>query len=238
MPTSPDGNVDKDTVKAMFMASKFLNWTEFAEAQGWDALFTRRQLPVKIWIKEKRDRMAELQFDILSGMVHEHKFKWIKEILATMDNYGPAIDLGMNIAKAKLSQITDMFKDYQDNFRGKPEAMFYKGKRRYHPFEKMSGTEVGSILAGMKAITEAKLKSLMMDKWAVSKLDLPLDGAGDEEGVGVGPRFTIEGKDIVDATDLQRWFDTYHDKPSQAPASVNSSSNEGTKIEPDADGGS
>lgn len=242
LPTQEDGSIDKEAVKAMFMTSKYLDWTRFAEDQGWDALFIRRQLPVKSWIKEKRDHLADRKMDILSGLVHERKFKWTEDILKTLDEYPAAIDMALNVAKGKLMQMADMFKDYHDNFRNKPEQMYRTTKagrkiRVFHPFERMDAGQIGSILGGMKSVTDAKLKALMLDKWAISKLDLPLDIEEGEEGTGIGPRFTIEGKSDLDAEDLQRWFDLYHDKQLPAAASP-PPSNEGAKIEPGENGGS
>jgi hypothetical protein len=144
------------------------------------------------------------------------------------------------VGKAKMSQMADMYQDYVKNFRGQEEKMWRKvgsnGRkvRVLHPFEKMSGTEVGAVLSGIKAITEAKLKALMLDKWAVTKFDLPLEEM-DETGEGkqVGPSFTIEGKSDLTSTELQGWFDKYLDKPKLPPAEANSSgsatSNESAK---------
>ena len=216
MPLKPDGEIDRDAIKDLFMASPYLDWVRFAEEQGWDALFTRRQLPAKTWIKEKRDFLAEKQMDILSGIIHERKYKWTHEIIKTLDEYPVAIDMGLQLTKFKMGQIGEMYKDYVENFRGKQDAMFYKGKRRYHPFEKLSAQEISLLTKALKDLTEAKLKALMLDKWAIAKFDVPLDEPMIEEGeAGFGPKFTIEGKEVTDVKDLQNWFDQWHDKPKE-----------------------
>jgi hypothetical protein len=218
LPKSGDGTVDVEGMKAQFMASKHLNWTQFAWEMGLDPQSSRVRLPVRDWIREKRDKLTAEQVDILSGLIHERKFKWTNEIIKTLDTYPEAIDAAMNVAKMKIQQINDLYKDYVENFRGQPDKMFYKGKRRYHAFEKMSALEVSLILRGMKDITEAKLKALMLDKWAVAKLDMPLDEPVGEDGeTSVGPVFTIEGRENVSASDLQTWFERYHDKPVGKP---------------------
>lgn len=247
-PKRDDGTIDVEAVKAMFMSCPYLDWTRFAEEQGWDPFRTRQDFPVRIWLKEKRDYLTSNQMDILSGMIHERKFKWTKAVIKTLDDYPEFIDMGLNIAKAKLSQIADMYRDYTDNFKDKPDKQFHKFKsgrvvRVLHPFERLAGGEIGALLAGMKAITDAKLKALMLDKWAISKLDLPIEQEHSDDndgGTRAGPIFTIEGKEVVDAKELQNWFDTFHDKPAlpPAPPSGNQTSNEGEKIEPDDDGGS
>lgn len=219
MPKHPDGKYDKEAIHAMFMASKYLDWTRFAEDQGWDPLLSRREFPVKTWIKEKRDHLAERKMDILSGLFHERKFQWTEDILKMLDDYPATIDLAMMIAKGKLSQMADLFKDYQDNFRGKEHKMYrttQAGKRirQKHMFESLPGGEIGALLSGIKSINDAKLKSLMLDKWAISKFDMAMDNPEDgEEGGRIGPTFTIEGKANLTPSDLQDWFDKYHDKP-------------------------
>jgi len=217
IPKDAEGQYDKEAVKALFMSSSYLDWTRFAEDQGWEPLHTRALFPVRTWTKEKRDFLAEKQMDILSGLIHERKFKWTHEIINTLDNYPRAIDMALKIAEAKMSQIADMFKDYQA-FIKDDERKFYKNKRRYHPFEKLSMIEVGSLLKGMREITEAKLKALMLDKWAVSKLDISnteLEGTT-EEGVAAH-RITIEGKEELTFKDMQDWFDKFADKPAALP---------------------
>lgn len=237
-PKRPDGSYDKEAIQAMFMASPFLDWQRFAEEQGWDALLVKRELPVRTWIKEKRDIMTEKQMDILSGLIHERKFKWTNEIIKTLDEYPPAIDMALNLAKAKMSQIGHLYQEYLE-WRKDPANTHYKNKRRLHPFEKMSMTDMSMMMKGMKDITEAKLKALMLDKWAVTKLDLPVqeDDAGE---TGAAHRVTIEGKGEITYEDMQRWFDAYVDKPTQPPLEINAPSNEGEKISPpeDTDGGS
>lgn len=227
LPTRPEGGIDKEAVRAMFMASQYLNWTEFAENQGWDALLTRRSLPVRTWIKEKRDFLAERHMDILSGLVHERKFRWTEEVVKTLDEYPKLIDQGMEVAKWKMAQIGDWAKDYFENFRGNPDKMYKKWGRGYkrilHPFEKLSPVEIGVLLKSLESLTNAKLKALMIDKWAMTKLDLPVEKefADDAEGgQRAGPMFTIEGKEVIDANDLQSWFEKYHDKPTLPPEPV------------------
>lgn len=216
-PKTAEGRYDQPAIKAMFMASAFLNWTQFAESQGWEPLLTRRELPVRTWIKEKREILTTNQMDILSGLIHERKFKWTSDVIKTLDDYPAAIDRGLNLTMMKMAQLQDMAKDYFDNFRGKPEKMLYKNRRVYHPFEKLPASDFANLMAGIKSITEAKLKALMLDKWAVAKLDLPVEDEGGEEGGTIGPKFLVDGKETLDVKDLQVWMDAYLDKPQAGP---------------------
>lgn len=220
-PKRENGTIDTEAVEAMFMASPYLDWTRFAEEQGWDPFRSRQDFPIRKWIENKRHHLTVNQVDLLSGLFHERKYKWAHELVKTLDTHPEFIEMGVHIAKAKLSQLADMFRDYQENFIGKPEKMYYKGKngrgmRRMHPFEKVSAGQIGALLAGMKSISDAKFKSLLLDNFAITKVNLSSDQAQTDEGgeaKQVGPMFTIEGKEVIDIHELQTWFDKYHDKP-------------------------
>lgn len=232
-----EGHYDKAVIKDRYMASAHLSWVSFAEEQGWDAIYMRRNLPTKSWAQEKREHLAARQFDILSNLMFERRFTWTHAILKTLDEYPAGIDAAMNIAKAKLWQYGEMFRDYQE-FLKTPAAK--DQKRRKHPFERISGAEIAMMLKGMKDVTEAKLKALMLDKWAVSKLNLEIpEEAGDEEASkshGIRPMFTIEGKDNVTDLDLQGWLQQYHDKPQAAPEVVAQPTKPATDGDPSTNG--
>lgn len=239
-----NGGYDREAIKAMFMASKYLDWTRFAEELGWDALLVRRELPVRTWQKEKRDFIAARHMDILSATIFERKFWWTNEIIKTLDTYPKAIDQALGMLQAKMNQFADMYDDYVNNFRGKHDKMHYKARRIYHPFEKLKGTEVATLAMAFKSVTDAKLKALMLDKWAISRMDLPLDEIPSDPGmedVNTAHRVTIEGKGEITFEELQGWWDRYHDKPqmvgeaSKNPTTGNQTSNE---VEKGVDGSS
>lgn len=213
---------DRDKIREQFLQSPFMDWTRFAEEQGWDALLTRRELPVKTWQEEKRKIISEKQTDILSGLIFERRFKWTHQIIETLDGYPRSIDMAKQIADAKMAQIAEMYKDYTV-FRDTEEyrEQVKKGKRPHHPFEKVSLTEVSMLMKGMKDITEAKLKALMLDKWAITRLDIPeaeLEAANAPEGAVASHRITIEGHGEVKPEAFQGWFDQWIDRPTLPPA--------------------
>ncbi len=219
LPRMENGDLDKDQIKILFMASPFIDWTRFAQEWGEETSLSRRQLPVRTWQVEKRNKIAEEQLDILSSRMHERKFQWTADVLDTLDTYPKAIDTAMTIAQAKMSQIADMYNDYVE-FKTKPRPTI-NGRPQRHEFEKLSTIEISALMRGMQSITEAKLKALMIDKWAIKKLDIPHEEINEaEKTVEPAPMLTVEGQEAASFDDLQKWFDMYHDKPMLAEAII------------------
>lgn len=219
LPKLASGQVDVELIKKMYMESPLLAWTHFAEKQGWHVMRSRQVLPIAIWQQEKRNNIAIVKMDVLNSLAFENKFLWTEEVLKTLNNHLPAIDMALQITKAKLSQYADWYKDYTENFRGKQDQMYYKNRRRYHPFEKLSGIEIASINKGIRELTEARVRALMLDKWSISKFDMPLDEppSSDNEGESKGPFMTLEGKQEITPDLLRGLWEKYHDKPIEKP---------------------
>jgi hypothetical protein len=214
------GHIDKEAVEALFMSSAFLDWTRFAEDQGWDPLRSRVDFPVATWQKNKRDKLASAQMEILSGLIFERRFKWTHSVIKTLDDYPEFIDQAKALAQAKMFELSEMFKDWQ-TWKKDPNQTMYKGMRRKHPWEHVSPMDISMMAKAVKELTEAKLKALMLDKWAISKLDIPSEDMkepGGETEAERGPMLTVEGKGELTMEQLQGWFDKWHDKPQDVPA--------------------
>ncbi len=229
IPKRPDGQYDKEAVEAMYMASKFLDWTRFAEDQGWDPHYTRRLFPMRTWQSKKRDIITESQSDTLASILHERKFKWSREILDTLDRYPGLIDKASMIMEAKMNDLAELYKDYLD-WKKSGKSFVQKVNKRTgkeemirvsHPWEKVSLMDVSFLSKGLKELTEAKIKSLMLDKWAIGKLDVPkseMEMPGEDQASA--HRITVEGRGTIAFEDMQRWFDEFADKPSLGPTDV------------------
>lgn len=218
IPRDSQGNYDREAVGHAFMASPYLDWTRFCEEQGWDPHYTRRQFPVRSWQKEKRDKLAESQGDVIAGLIHERRFKWTRDILDTLDRYPHLIDVGSKLAEAKMHTLSEMYQEYLIwKKEGKHIVKAKNGneKRVYHPWEKVSLSEIHFMLKGLKEITDAKMKALMLDKWAMKRMDIPDAEMNppDESGENKRASITIEGKKDITFEDMQSWFDQFADKP-------------------------
>lgn len=237
IPKGSDGNFDRTAVETAFMESPYLDWTRFAEEQGWDAHTSRREFAVKTWQEAKKRKLAEAQGDILAGLLHERKYNWSQEILKTLDRYPKLIEKGSFIIEAKIHQYSEMYADYQE-FK-KKGVFFRKGRngrevRIIHPFEQLGASELASLARSLKDISDAKRSSLMLDKWAVTKFDMTEEQMIEPVVDESAPKglITVEGKNSITIQDMQRWFDEFADKPSVVhETSENATSNEVQKIE-------
>jgi hypothetical protein len=228
IPKLPDGTNDVASVKQQFMKSEFIDWTRFCEHNGWDNHITRPQFPVRTWQEEKKNKFAVEQSDTILSMMHERKFNWTKDILKTLDRYPKMIDMGASIMEAKMNEIAAKYKDYVEWLKDPKKVWVEKKKgektiivRAVHPFEKISMSDISFLMRALKELTDSKMKALMLDKWAPKKLDLSpeeLDPKAAEENKK--PGITIEGKSDLTFEDMQKWFDSYIDKPDEFPTDI------------------
>lgn len=223
IPKKPDGTIDVELVREQFMASEFIDWTRFAEKQGWDPHRSRLDFPVRTWQDEKRRRLAEAQSDVIGNLIFERKFKWTRDIIDTLERYPKLIDKGSMLAEAKMNQMAEVYQDYVKWKKEGKHIKIVKNKktgedreiRVHHEWESFSIKDMSELMKGLRDVTEAKLKALMLDKWAGAKLDMPpdeLDPTPQEEKIDHNP-ITIEGKSDFKFEDIQRWFDEFADKP-------------------------
>lgn len=214
IPKRADGTYDTDTVKAVFMASPIIDWTRFAEEQGWNPNRTRSDFPVKAWQEEKKRIIAENQGDILAAMIFERKYSWSQDVMRTLDRYPKVVDNVTGILEAKIADIGEMYVDYRKK---KDAGQLNDPARRLEPWEKLKISEVNALGHTILALIAAKQKSNMLDKFLAIRMQVadedlrPPDPTAQETTSGIG--FTFEGKKELTPNDLQDWFDNFFDKP-------------------------
>lgn len=241
-PKLPDGSYDREATKAMFMASDHLDWTTFAEKQGWrEPGRLRQEFPVKSWQLEKRDGFLRAAADKLFAKNTHMSIKWSNEVFVLLEKYSPAIDRAREMLEAVMNSIAFMYKDYTENFINKPERLYGKnGARRSHPFEKLDYKGIAAIAMATKGVTDAKVRSISVDKWFIDKLiriqmdEPPSDSSA--ENVDTGHRMLLNGKDELTTDLLIGLWEKFHDKPQMVgesiknPSAGNETSNEVEKI--------
>lgn len=236
IPRLPDGSYDREAVRLSFLASPYLDWTRFAEEQGWDPHKTRQEFQVRTWQEEKKRRLAENQTDIIAGLIHERRFEWTRDILDTMKRYPRLIDMGSQLMEAKMSQLGELYKEYVEwKAAGNHIVKLKNGntKRVYHAWERLSLMDMSFLSRSLRDLAEAKKSALMLDKWSIARIDVPveeLQPQGEGDG-GPSHSITIEGRKEITFADMQRWFDEFADKPPARPED-DPSNNEGSLKEP------
>lgn len=205
MPTNEDGDLDRDALEKEFMASEFIDWTRFCEGKGYDATYSRRSLPVQTWQEKKRRIIAENEADKLSAILFERKFKWHNDVIKTLNEYPQSIDLMHTLVRAKQQEYAELWKDFVNT---------PKDQRKKHPWSAIKSGELAMLAKAQKDCTDAKYKSLLLDKWTVEKADeattpIELESQDKKEF-----KFNVIGHpDGLAISDLQKMMDEYLDKP-------------------------
>ncbi len=219
IPKSPDGTYNLELVKDLYLASEFIDWVRFAEKQGWDPHRSRLNFPVRTWQDEKRKLISEKQTDVISALIFERKYKWTREIVDTLERYPKLIDKGSFLVEAKMQYLQELYVEYVSWKKSGNNIITLKNgkqKRVFHPWERVSLMDMSYLMKALKEVTDAKLKSLMLDKWASKRLDLPDDDLNPEpEEKEIERGITVEGGKQLTYEQMQRWFDEFADKPSE-----------------------
>lgn len=215
-PIGEDGRYDKVAVKALFDASPYIDWTRFCEANGWDAHYIRREFPVAQWQKEKKERIAERESEILMATLFERRFKWHKDVVKTLEDYPPAIDMAMFLLRAKMSDYAESYKEYQEA--KKSGNLFYKNTRgqmirKKFVFEDLSPMDMKMISSAVKDVTDAKHRSLLLNSWSVDQANRIAEPQSEDDPAQLNPPvFRLAGGDMK-IEDIQKALDTWLDKP-------------------------
>lgn len=105
LPLREDGTHDKEKIRELFFASEYVEWAPFCEEMGWDSTFTRKELPTRHWIMEKRRMLAENSAEITADLIFKHRNRWKNDILKTMRDYPEVNDQILQTIKFEIANI-------------------------------------------------------------------------------------------------------------------------------------
>lgn len=190
LPTKEDGTLDAEVIERMFMESPFIDWTRFAEGNGWHPLRTRVTLPVASWQAVKKKELAEKQIDVIQSSLYEQGLAWHVDVLKTLSAYPKANDIMFGIALRKLD---DMNK---------------------HP-ENYSLEDMRKMSVIINQVTEGKYKSLLLHNWNAELAKRTTDNEREAEEVKTrGIQAVIKGyPEGATIEEIQKMMDEYIDKP-------------------------
>jgi len=219
-PKLEDGSYDRDLVKQMFMDSPFIDWTRFAESQGWDAHFTRRQFAVQAWQKEKKLITAENQADKLAALLFDRRYAWHADVLQTIEDFPKFADQMKMIINARMSQMGSEYKEYVELLKLRPEVNSDPIKKKdlektikSCAWNQYSNGDIAALTAAVTQIGDFKYRTLMLKNWTIDKAVLDTDPAklSEIEQSG-GVTFLVQ--DVEFTTEgVQKLMDEYLDKP-------------------------
>lgn len=211
LPKRPDGEIDKEAVCELFMKSPFIDWVRFAEAQGYDSHYSRREFPVKTWQEEKKRIIAEREADELSAIIFSRRFQWHKDTIRTLEDFPKASDTMMFLLKAKMQEWSIQYKEMAES-RKRGEPIPKKG----YAFNNISPMDMRLMAAAVKDVTETKYRSLLLNTWNVEKAESAA-AIGDLDPEQGDKGFTIRvmgGKDMT-VEEIQKMMDEYIDQPAE-----------------------
>lgn len=209
-PTRSAAKISPEQAKAMFMASPHLEWTTWARSMNWRPS-SRYYEDFPNWQKEKRDILAREQAESISEALFSHRGRWHADVLKTLKEYPEAPDAMLGIFKKR---INDIIGKINDDERAKAIAA-QNGELYVSKFEQIKTSELTSIAAGLKLVTEAKHKALMIDGWNIKVAESFTDPAQFEAPRLEDQQWKVQligGKELDDKS-MQHLMKSYYDVP-------------------------
>lgn len=170
-PKLPDGNIDKEKVKQLFLASGHVEWKPFCEAMGWDIIQSYHTFPVKEWSDEKKHILAARQAEEISNNLFGYKSNWHKEVLKTLRIYPQAQDVMLAIIQTRQQQYVGMIERDKQKMAIHQELV-KKNPTAEHPlppleFAAVKNNEIFQLSLALKTVTASKYGSLLLNRWSV-----------------------------------------------------------------------
>lgn len=202
-----------DQIRQLYMASKFVEWTPFAESMGWPTLDSRHGLPIGDWIKEKRDIIAREQAERVAEAVFAHRSRWHTDVLKTLKEYPEANDAMLGLLKRRLN---DMIRTVNDDEKG--QALSMQTGHPYEPkFAKVKNGELMALAAAIKVCTESKHRSLLINDWSFKVAETFSDprqfGTTEEKIADMEWKVELIGGENLSHGQLTDFLGRYYDRP-------------------------
>lgn len=213
----------EDEIYALFMASPHVEWAPFCKSHGWNPQQSRNFYPTGRWTAEKKRQLAIVQAEHIGEALFNHRSNWHKDVLKTLNEYPAANDAMLGILKRRMN---DIIEDINADTEARRMAIATGSKPPPRAFEKYTTLELNQLAHGMKAITEAKHRSLCLNDWKVKLAD---EAANSPQMLGAPPdesdaaELVERGKWVVELTGgeqltpkrIQELTSHYLDKPGE-----------------------
>jgi len=210
----PEGSrqpkISPEQAKQLFMASPHLEWTTWAKSMGWRPS-TRSYDEFPDWQKEKRDILAREQAESIAEALFSHRGKWHEQVLKTLKEYPEAPDAMMGIFKKRINDIINVINEDE---KAKARAN-QTGEKFESEFAKIQTAELRNIASGLKLVTEARHKALMIDGWNMKVAESFTDPKQFEAPKMEDQQWTVQliGGEKLDDKAMQKMMKQYYDVP-------------------------
>lgn len=142
------GPADKQLVRERFMASEYIEWTPFAEAQGWNPSRSRSDYPVAHWIAEKRKILSDVAAERIRDAVFGLNSTWHLEVIRTIREYPELVGRLRRLVEDKILDLENT----KDRSAISPKVL-------------------QSLASTVKVLVETAHKALLIDKWSLEQAD-------------------------------------------------------------------
>jgi hypothetical protein len=202
--------ISPEQAKSMFMASPHLEWSTWAKSMGWRTS-TPKYPNFSDWQREKRDILARDQAESISEALFSHRGRWHADVLKTLKEYPEAPDAMMGIFKKR---INDIIQTINEDERHRALAA-QTGEQFVSNFAKIETAELRNIAAGLKLVTEAKHKALMIDGWNIKVAESFTDPAQFEAPNLENQQWKVQllGGHEIDENGMKQLMKSYYDVP-------------------------
>lgn len=205
----------EDTVKQIYMASGHLEWIPFAKSQNWDPVASRSNYPVTDWIVQKKEALAKEQAEQIAELVFDHRSRWHREVLKTLRDYPEAAEAMLGIIKQRENELIIMINEDMEE---RKNASVEKREPNLK-FSKVKTSELLSLAAALKVVTETKHKSLLINDWSVKIAEQFTDPAQFEREEtkmkDVGWKLEVIGGENLTMPQMQEFLGQWYDKPNR-----------------------
>lgn len=203
----------EDQAKQIYMSSKHISWSDFAESMGWDAHSTQDKFKSGEWVSQKKEELAKKQAEQIGTLLFDHRSRWHKNVLQTLRDYPDAVDRCMAIVMARENEIIEYI---NHDIKEKKDAE----KQNREPnlkFKKVKTGEITSLAMALKTIVETKHKSLLINDWSVKVAEQFTDPQQwDQEDFKMkdtGWTIEVMGAEKMKTKELKEFVNSYYDQP-------------------------
>lgn len=148
LPKNINGKIDLIQLKQLYMTSEHFEWASFCRAFKFDPSANKR-FPLKVWQKEKKDRLIALSSGKIEDLFAVGMHSWKTETLKNLHYYPAIIDSLFSVVANKV-----------ESFKKKSEI----------DLGLTDQNELLTLAKTLKALTDAKYRSLLIDKLNFSQL--------------------------------------------------------------------
>lgn len=202
----------KEQVEAVFMASKHVEWTPFAQSMGWDPIRSRTEYPSAIWIQKKKQILAIQQAESIAEMVWDHRGRWHKDVLNALNELPRANETMLGILKHRMNELIQTInEDVQQKRMAAQTGGIYKSS-----FAKIPTNELVALATGLSIVTQAHQKSLLIDQWSVKVAETFTDPkqfeTAEQKAADTDWTISIIGGEKMNLSNIESLMHQYYDQ--------------------------